>query len=152
MGCTMIPFALVLLWKNEKKVVTFAKCVTEGRKAVKENLDPDDPDDANEFELVHLSGTSENQVEIVDNDFGIVANNSYRLKRRVEMFQWIEVCTETENTKTYDYHMGWSEKKIDSSGFVEHDGHQNPKNEWPFESRTHEAQNVTLGKFRLRPD
>ena len=26
-GSIMIPFALVLLWKNEKKVVTFAKCM-----------------------------------------------------------------------------------------------------------------------------
>ena len=40
----------------------------------------------NEFELVHLTGTAVNNTEIVDNDFGIVAHNSYRLKRRVEMF------------------------------------------------------------------
>lgn len=26
-GCLLIPFALVLLWKNEKKVVTFSKCM-----------------------------------------------------------------------------------------------------------------------------
>jgi len=81
----IIPFALVLLWKNEKKVVTFAKCMEQGRKAVR-NIEADDPDDANEFELVHLTGTAVNNTEIADNDFGIVAHNSYRLKRKVEMY------------------------------------------------------------------
>ena len=26
-GCFMIPFSLVLLWKNEKKIVTYAKLI-----------------------------------------------------------------------------------------------------------------------------
>ena len=84
-GCFAIPFALVMLWKNEKKIVTFAKCMDLGKQAVK-TVDCDDPDDANEYELVHMTGTSVNAVEIVDNDFGIVAHNSYRLKRKVEMY------------------------------------------------------------------
>lgn len=85
----MIPFALVLLWKNEKKVVTFAKCMDQGRKLVKE-VECDNPEDENEFELVHMSGEAVNNTEIVDNDFGIIAHNSYRLRRKVEMFQWRE--------------------------------------------------------------
>ena len=84
-GCFAIPFALVMLWKNEKKIVTFAKCMELGKQAVK-TVDCDDPDDANEYELVHMTGTTENAVEIVDNDFGIIAHNSYRLKRKVEMY------------------------------------------------------------------
>ena len=44
LGTIMIPFALVLLWKNEKKVVTFARCMEQGRDAVK-TIDPEDPDD-----------------------------------------------------------------------------------------------------------
>ena len=84
-GCFAIPFALVMLWKNEKKIVTFAKCMELGKQAVK-TVDCDDPDDANEYELVHMTGTSVNAVEIVDNEFGIVAHNSYRLKRKVEMY------------------------------------------------------------------
>ena len=81
----LIPFSLVLLWKNEKKVVTFAKCMTEGRKQVR-TVEAEDPDDTNEYELVHVTGTTVNNQEIVDNDFGIVAHNSYRLKRKVEMY------------------------------------------------------------------
>jgi len=26
-GLCLIPFSLVLLWKNEKKLVTYAKCI-----------------------------------------------------------------------------------------------------------------------------
>ena len=85
LGCFMIPFALVMLWKNEKKVVTFAKCMDQGRDLVR-SADCEDPDDANEFELVHLTGTTVNKLEIVDNEFGITVNNSYRLKRKVEMY------------------------------------------------------------------
>mgnify|MGYP003336048894 CR=1 FL=1 len=57
----------------------------QGCKMVK-SIDANDPDDINEFELVHLTGTAVNNTEIVDNDFGIVAHNSYRLKRKVEMY------------------------------------------------------------------
>ena len=60
-GCFLIPFSLVLLWKNEKKVVTFAKCMDQGRKFVR-SVDCEDPDDANEFELVHLTGETVNNV------------------------------------------------------------------------------------------
>ena len=84
-GCFLIPFSLVLLWKNEGKCVTFAKCMTEGRKLVR-TVEADDVDEANEYELVHVSGTTVNSTELIDNDFGIVAYNSYRLKRKVEMY------------------------------------------------------------------
>ena len=43
-GCVLIPFALVLLWKNEKKVVTFAKCMDQGRELVR-TVDCEDPDE-----------------------------------------------------------------------------------------------------------
>ena len=47
-----------------------------------------------------MTGTSVNAVEIVDNEFGIVAHNSYRLKRKVEMYQWQEtIVKEGKKTK-----------------------------------------------------
>ena len=105
----------------------------------------------NEFELVHLTGTAVNNTEIVDNDFGIVAHNSYRLKRKVEMFQWREICKTENSQKKYIYDRVWSETRIPSESFAEN-GHNNPSNSWPFHSNTFEASNVSLGKFSLRPD
>ncbi len=31
LGCILIPFSLALLWKNEKKLVTYAKVILEAR-------------------------------------------------------------------------------------------------------------------------
>jgi hypothetical protein len=81
-----------MLWKNERKVVYFSSTIEAGSKAVK-NVEADDIDDANEFELIHVSGTTHNSTDLIDEDFGIVAHDSYRLKRKVEMYQWREIVT-----------------------------------------------------------
>ena len=49
-------------------------------------MEADNPDEANELELVHVTGTSTNTTDMTDEDFGIVAHDSYRLKRKVEMY------------------------------------------------------------------
>lgn len=123
-GCFLIPFALVLLWKNEKKLVTFSKFMTEGRKAVRE-INCESVDDTNEFELVHMTGTAINMVELLDSEFGIKVPNSYRLKRKVEMYQWKEHCHEDEDTnkKSYSYEQVWSEERINSAIFHHSEGH-----------------------------
>ena len=50
---------MLVLWKNEKKVVTFAKCINQGRELVR-TVDCEEPDEDNEFELVHLTGETVN--------------------------------------------------------------------------------------------
>ena len=75
-------------------------------------------DDANELELVHMTGTAINMVELVDQDFGIKVPNSYRLKRKVEMYQWKEHCREDDEwRKSYHYEQVWSEDRINSATF-----------------------------------
>ena len=64
-GCMMIPFSLVLLWKNEKKLVTYAKVINQAREECR-TIDADAPDGANELKLVHCMGTTENAEEIAD--------------------------------------------------------------------------------------
>ena len=59
MGCIMIPFSLVLLWKNEKKLVTYAKVIDTARKECT-TVDCEEIDDANDFKLIHVMGTTEN--------------------------------------------------------------------------------------------
>mmetsp|Transcript_20677 Transcript_20677/g.27906 ORF Transcript_20677/g.27906 Transcript_20677/m.27906 type:complete len:113 (-) Transcript_20677:1282-1620(-) len=85
LGCFLIPFSLVLLWKNERKLVYFSRTMDEGEKQCR-TVEADDIDEANEYELVHVSGTTTNSNDLVDEDFSIVAQNSYRLKRKVEMY------------------------------------------------------------------
>jgi len=122
----------------------------QGRDMVR-TVDCEDPDEQNEFELVHSTGISVNKDEVVDNDFGIVARDSYRLKRKVEMYQYRENVHGDGDNKTYTYEGVWSDVKIDSNTFHSNN-YKNPNNAWPFKSRSFEASNVTLGKYRLRPD
>ena len=61
----MIPFSLVLLWKNEKKLVTFAKVINVARKECV-TIDSEEIDGANDFNLVHVIGTTEHADDIVD--------------------------------------------------------------------------------------
>ena len=96
LGCFLIPFSLTLLWKNERKLVMFKKVVSQGREDVK-SVDSEEADSSNEKALVHITGDTVNETELVDQGFGIVAENSYRLKRVVEMRQWTETRHEKED-------------------------------------------------------
>ena len=70
----------------------------------------------------------------MDNGFGIIAQNSYRLKRKVEMYQYREkVHTNDDDEKSYTYETVWSDVKIDSNTFHTM-GYENPTNAWPFQS------------------
>ena len=94
-GCFLIPFSLVLLWKNERKVVYFTRTVDLGRSACRSAI-ADWINDANEFELVHLCGDTHNPTNLIDEDFGLASHNAYRLTRKVEMYQWREIRSQDE--------------------------------------------------------
>ena len=85
LGLFLLPLSQVMLWKNEKKAVTFARLIARAKKAcISANCA--DPDDAHDLELVHISGTAFNNVNLCDRDFGVIAQDSYRLRRKVEMY------------------------------------------------------------------
>ena len=65
LGCVMIPFSLVLLWKNEKKLVTYAKVIEEARDECR-TVEADAPNDENDYKLVHCIGEAVNGEEITD--------------------------------------------------------------------------------------
>lgn len=88
LGCVMIPFALVMLWKNEKKQVTYAKVIGLAKKECI-SIKIEEPFDEHEFYLVSGSGRAVNSESIDDHDFGATVQDSYRLIRTVEMYQWV---------------------------------------------------------------
>ena len=83
----LIPFALVLLWKNEKKLVTYQRCMARAAKECL-TINPKELNEIYNNKLVHVTGKTENKAAIVDQDFGVSVDQSYRLRRRVEMYQW----------------------------------------------------------------
>jgi len=88
LGCVLIPFALVMLWKNEKKQVTYAKVIGLAKKECI-TIKIEEPFDEHEFYLVAGSGRAVNSESIDDHDFGATVQDSYRLIRTVEMYQWV---------------------------------------------------------------
>ena len=152
LGLFMLPFALVLLWKNEKKLVTYAKVITQARSSVRE-VDFAGVTEEENLALVHGEGETEQKETLADQKFKVEVENSYRLVRTVEMFQWQETRHEEkqgDQTRIwYSHSKSWSSSKIDSASFHEQAGHENPSASWPFVSETITAQNVTIGKFRL---
>ena len=146
----------ILFW-NEGRAVKTEKSLKEGAGAVV-SIPASEVNPTFEQKLVHLTGRATTEETLTDPEFGITAPNAIALRRRVEMYQWDEE-TKTEERKkvgggservtTYSYAKKWSDDLIDSSSFKEAD-HQNPSS-MPFESRTVNAERVTLGAFTLTP-
>lgn len=156
-GALLVIAAIPLLFWNEGRAVERQKTLEEGGGAVI-SVASDAIDSSNEGALVHVSGTADSDAMLVDPVFGVSAE-ALKLRRTVEMYQWQETASsETkdklgggqETVTTYTYSLGWSERVIDSSGFKEPTGHQNPDS-MPYESGETVAEPVTLGDFTLSP-
>ena len=144
----------VLFW-NEGNSVKTAKAIDEGEGAcvsldTNETVDPD-----MNGRLVHVTGKADTTDVLTDDDFG-VSVTAINLKRKVEMYQWVEDSRTTEKknlggsvttTTTYTYKKAWVEGAIDSGSFHEA-GHDNP-GALEFEETEAYAQNVSFGAFRL---
>ncbi len=154
-GILLFALAFPLLFWNEGRAVKQHKALDEGAGAVIP-VSSDMVDSANEDHLVHMTGTVTTDAQLTDADFGISVT-ALKLRRMVEMYQWQETAsTETkdkiggaqETVTTYTYDKGWSDRAIDSGGFKEPTGHQNP-NSMPYGAAEYEADPVTLGAFTL---
>ncbi|TWT91769.1 TMEM43 family protein [Stieleria varia] len=144
----------VLFW-NEGRAVRTAKGLKEGAKVV-QNIEPDTIDSAMEGKFVHVSGMTQTDDMLRDDQFGI-EYNGIRLVRHVETYQWKEreererkkkLGGGTKTITTYTYSKVWEPGLIDSSKFDEASTHQNPTSV-PFSARSEQAKQVHLGAFRL---
>jgi hypothetical protein len=154
-GILLIVGGIVLLFWNEGRTVKNKRALNEGEKNVisvqAESVSP-----ANEAKLVHFSGLATTGDTLVDDEFGISAL-AIQLERKVEMYQWEEneesstkkkLGGSEETTTTYKYKKEWSTSLNKSSEFKVPENHENPA-EFPYNSSTLYASNVTVGAFRL---
>lgn len=91
-------------------------------------IDPNMPLVQDNFKVCLLTGPVMNPLALVNEEFGIFAQNCYRIRRTVEMYQWKETqhsrqVPDGENrTRTeyyYTHHRDWFSYKIDSKWFKE---------------------------------
>ena len=144
----------VLFW-NEGNSVKTARAIDEGEGACISVDSNANVDAENDGKLVHMTGKADTQDVLSDGVFGVSAT-AIRLRREVEMYQWIEESHTTEKKKmggsvekttTYTYKKDWSSNAINSGDFKE-SGHENPGViEFPGEEQY--AANVSFGAFKL---
>lgn len=150
----MIPFSLVWIWKNERKIVKFHEVITQAKETIKENINIEEIQDEMDFKLVHMKGICHVDEKLNDEQLDYSVENCYRLNRVVEMFQTKEIQHQKENDKEkwteYEYKDDWYSYPITSSNFYDAQyRNNNPSKAWPFQTKEQEAKQVNLGKFDL---
>ncbi|CAG9575776.1 unnamed protein product [Danaus chrysippus] len=126
-----------------------------------ESIDVFTKDEAEHYEskVVHIIGPLRILEPISEPDYNIHVQ-AVKLRKRVQMYQWIEETTETDNflsepaeesQKTYWYHKDWRDYVVDSSLFYIRPGHHNPTS-MPMFSETHIADDVKIGWMFLGMD
>ena len=154
-GVILFVAGFPVLFSNEGNSVKTAKALDEGEGACvalesNATIDPE-----MEGRLVHLTGKADTLDVLTDDVFGVSAR-AIRLRRKVEMYQWIEHSETKEKknlggsvtrTTTYTYSTDWSDELISSRDFKEA-GHDNPAS-FEFQEAEQYAQTVTFGAFRL---
>ena len=124
--------------------------------------DPKEPYEDMNFELVHCVGKVRNDEILEDDDFKIQCEDSYRMWRSVEMYQWQEHRRtkqvrerDSEGNVTYrtevyyEHDQGWYSRPINSHNFHERHGHENPDNRWPFFGDSWHARRLDMENMKL---
>lgn len=155
-GILLTVASFPLLFLNEGRAVKRHQSLQEGAGLVV-SVSSDRVDPANEGKLVHVSGTAQAQGELRDPVFGVTVPGGLKLRRNVEMYQWVEEQRRetrnktgggTETVTTTTYTKRWSSDLVKSAPFREPAGHQNPT-ALPVPAAVQTAHPITLGAFTL---
>lgn len=158
-GLGLFILAFPLLFWNEGRAVATAKRLTEGAGNVV-SVPFDKVDSANEGKLVHVCGKADTAEILEDTQFG-VSVKAIRLRRQVEIYQWVEEKevrrykdkegkTQEETTWKTPV-LKWCSAPVDSDAFHgsnRSDAHVNPK-QMAYGDMELIAKDVSLGAFRL---
>jgi hypothetical protein len=154
-GGLLFLASFALLWWNEGRAIAEARALSEGAGAVID-VGSDAVVAANEGRLLHVSGAVDAEPQARDDATGL-AVDALRLRRVVEMYQWVEKRSTKEEKKlgggsetvtVYEYEQAWSDDSIDSGDFKRPESHENPR-DWPLRSDSFAAAEVKLGAFVL---
>jgi hypothetical protein len=79
------------------------------------------------MELVFVSGETKNSTDIRDETFGITVSNAIRLKREVEIYQWVEKDG-GDDDEGYTYEEKWCNYAVNSNTFNDYEARQRQRN------------------------
>uniref|UniRef100_A0A8C5Q5L3 Transmembrane protein 43 n=1 Tax=Leptobrachium leishanense TaxID=445787 RepID=A0A8C5Q5L3_9ANUR len=155
LGFIAFSLSFYLLFTNEGRAVQTAASLDEGLSIVTSLSHVHTMDFEHENRLVHLSAPLYTSKPLYDPNYG-VSVHCVKLKRQVEMFQWVEYEEsreyeengETNTQSRYSYNTEWKSEVVSSRHFDREIAHQNPS-AMAVESFTAVASDVRLGTFSL---
>ncbi|XP_026949724.1 transmembrane protein 43 isoform X1 [Sagmatias obliquidens] len=154
-GLMTFLLSFYLIFTNEGRTVKTATLLAEGLSLV---VTPDSIHSVapeNEGRLVHIPGALRTSKLLSDPNYGVYLP-AVKLRRHVEMYQWVETeesreYTEDGQVKTerrYSYNTEWRSEIVNSRNFDREIGHKNPS-AMAVESFTATAPFVQIGRFFL---
>ncbi|XP_054639936.1 transmembrane protein 43 [Dunckerocampus dactyliophorus] len=154
-GVGLFFLSIYVLFTNEGRALRTALSLDEGLSQVVSLDTFASLNLQNNNRLVHLSAQLRTLQPLHDPNYG-VAVQAVKLKREVEMYQWVEYREskdyqengETKTETTYSYNTEWKSELINSRNFDQEIGHQNPS-AMAVESVTVVARQVQVGPFTL---
>uniref|UniRef100_A0A8C6L689 Transmembrane protein 43 n=1 Tax=Nothobranchius furzeri TaxID=105023 RepID=A0A8C6L689_NOTFU len=154
-GVGLFFLSIYLLFTNEGRALQTASSLDEGLSQVVSLGPYSSFSPQNNDRLVHLSAQLQTLQPLHDPNYR-VAVQAVKLKREVEMYQWVEYREskdyqengETKTETTYTYNTEWKSELINSRNFDKELGHQNPS-AMAVESVTVVAPEVRVGPFVL---
>ena len=153
-GMILVLVSIAVLWWNEGRTVKSAKRINFAAENVI-SVSADSVDEANNGKLLHISGNAKSNDILKDTEFG-VSENAIKLKRNVEMYQWVEekeskskkkLGGRKETKTTYKYNKKWKDSAVKSSAFKIKEGHVNPP--MPYQGKEEVANDVNVGALKL---
>ena len=146
-GLLFVIGGLILLWWNEGRTVKTEASIKEAEQNYID-VSSDKVDSANEGKIIATNGEQKREKNLEDEIFGVIVDSS-KLKRVVEVYQWVENCTEDNNgNESCEYDKNWKDDIVDSSKFKESVDHSNPKT-MKYDNKTYMATNVKIGEFNV---
>uniref|UniRef100_A0A8C8HJM5 Transmembrane protein 43 n=1 Tax=Oncorhynchus tshawytscha TaxID=74940 RepID=A0A8C8HJM5_ONCTS len=150
-GVVLFALSFYVLFTNEGRALRTATSLDEGLSQVVSLHLYSSPLDHNNNHLVHLTGALRTLQPLHDPNYR-VAVQAVKLKRQVEMYQWVEY-SESSAFRNYSYpidlfHIRLCYKLINSRNFDKEIGHINPS-AMAVESVTVVASDVQVGPFSL---
>ena len=157
-GLLLLVGAIVLIFWNESRAVDAIRGLKQGTAALVE-ASADHVDPAMDGRLVHITGLLAVGVPAEDPVLGLRHQGVARLKREVEMLQWVEHSESVSHTDvggrkttetTYSYSTDWQERPVDSTRFHVRDGHQNPQ--MSLQTAVFDSPSPSIGGRTVSPE
>ena len=154
-GIFLVIFSVPVIWIVEQDAVEYFLILSRCRKGTRKITDSSMVTYQYDQRPIYLHGLLNIPYEDVaqahrDLETGFeLPQPVIRMKRTVEVYQWVQSSRQEEKRTVYNYDLKWSEADIDSNNFKESYGHYNPPRTPNIHSKTTDCSCPHVGAFQL---